>query len=290
MMNNPAVGSVIELYRSSHIQDHIGVEREFKKKIQAVWRRAARLSGEEMKISCPTVCTKLDNNYVKDAMQACRAMACDLGMDKFNLGRKLVKKSMIAPDHPFKIGLFFDDLGDEGFSNVMRRIGLRSMDEIFGRISREEKLQFYIPDWGRALLRCTEEKIRLMEMYRVKERILDYRVVSMILDIDEGHPDASTAILSDYIKDYLSEVDIGQSRMNEISLYEGEYIDGVVAKKEGDCLVVYLFIRTPEFYTWYIGALEVIKETIEFVLKQAKKDDCYLLWRDDIIEVQSQDN
>ena len=286
MMNNQAVGSVIELYRSSCIQTHIGIEREFKKKIKAVWRRAARLSGG-FEVSCPVVLTKSKNNYVKDAMQTCRAMACDLGMDNLDFGRKLVKKSIIAPDHPFKTGLFFDDQGDEGFSNVMQKIGLRSMDEIFGRSSEEEKLQFYIPDWERALLRCTEEKIRLTMMCRNKERILDYRVVSMSLNIDESHPDASVAILSDYVKDYLSEVDTGQPIINEISLYGGEYIDGVVAKKEGNFLVMYLIIRTPEFYTWYIGALEVIRETIEFVLKQAKKEECYLLWRDDIIEVQS---
>lgn len=289
MMSDSGVGSVIELYRSNHIQAHIGVEREFKKKIQAVWGRAARLSGEELKIPpSPMVCTQSKNRHVKDAMQTCRAMACDLGMDKLDFGRKLVKKSVVDPDHSFKVGSFFDDQGDEGFSNVMRQIGLRSIDEIFGRSSEEEKLQFYIPDWEKALLRCTEEKVKLVMMRQERRRILDYRVVSMALNVDECHPDASAAILSDYMKEYLNEVDIDQSTMSEIALYEGEFIDGVVAKKEGDYLVIYLIIRTPKFYIWYIEALEVIKETIEFVLKQAKKEECYLLWRDDIIGMESQ--
>lgn len=286
MRNNSRARSIIELFRSPNLQSLVGIEREFRYKINAVWKRAARLSGEELEVSCPMVCVRLEDKYVKDAMQACNAMACELGMDELDYGKKIEKKSKVFSDHFFKVGLFFDGQGAESFSFVMQQLGLKTMDEIFGRCPKGEKLQFCVPDWGAALLRCAEEKAKLKRMYLEKQRVLDYRVVTMVFNLENERQEVSSFVLSEYVKDYLSKVDEGQGGTEEIVLYGEETIEGVVLKKEGDRLVVCLIVKTKEFYIWYLEALEVIQETIEFVLSQKRVEEYYLLWKEGNVEVE----
>lgn len=206
----------------------------------------------------------------------CKEYAKSLGLDEWgddNLTKfKVEENSTLYPEHMFKIGYFRSSYNGGGINRVLANMGLPTLGDIMGA---EDEYVFQ-PNWKKALdnVESVIEQLKTNGAYRVEAISGNWfkdngikseaQALEVFMKEMEGHKGA----------DYGYSNANGHFYMNDpikvLALIPGKQ----TILGERDCT----YVVTESDNTWYIQALEIVKETIQYVLNSETEEQYYLHW------------
>jgi hypothetical protein len=200
-----------------------------------------------------------------------------------NLAEKIEKDSVIDPEHYFKIGYFRSSYNGGGFDAVMNRLGLATLWEIFDAHDGE-----FTPDWHQALDNVNHA-IKSFEKY-LNSDLAKYDVMeiqaSPSTHVEINNEQDALKIFSEELKNNKQRPKgFGGSYSNHAGKFfldKDEAVKAVAfipgkAKFMGD-KSVYVVYETDDKYMWYLRALKIVRETIQYVLAQKDPQNYYMYW------------
>lgn len=185
-------------------------------------------------------------------------------------------KSTIHPGHLFKVGYFRSSYNSSGIDSVLETIGVPTLYHIFG-VKNDSDVQK--PNWEKAL----EEVRKAIKLLKEKKETTEGSHYALQISHYE-----TPAVRSekDAIRVFKSHYERPDPTFGAYSNTEGFFspkeplaVKGVVhgasiLKKPA----VYLIIENKERLDWYIQALEIVEETIQYVLSQPSPKSYTLYW------------
>lgn len=212
-----------------------------------------------------------------NAREHLKQHANSLGLDDWgsdNEGKHSVEFNCEKyPDHQFKVGYFRSSYNDSGIQRILSNLGLPTLKDVFGY---DEEYVFQ-PNWEKSLSfiqqlrQCLSEKdgYRVQKisgnMFSTPEIKTEQQALAAFLNEKQGNPG------------------INYNYSNKVGTFNFVEPDKIIAYIPGtykllgperEC--VYVIYESDN--KWYEQALEIVQETIEFVLKQEDKEKYYLHW------------
>lgn len=180
------------------------------------------------------------------------------------------------PDHLFKLGYFRSSYNGAGINSVAKRLGLPSLYDIFNPPNDYE----FKPDWYDA----EDRAVAALDDWKEAQANEKYDVIDVspnMFDPDYGARNSTQAL-----KFFQRNADRDPKPLfREFSCMDGQFfldglkvfgaIPGKTATFNQPC--VYLIIESAGLDS-YVQAMEIVLETIRFVLAQPDADDYYLTW------------
>ena len=259
------MGLDIYLYRYENFEETRRKEDLYSEKSEKMWEEAGdydSLSDEQKE-----AIRKKVSDY-----------ALSLGLDKDGDDESMYEKVEIDhpdyPDHYFKIGYFRNSYNEAGIQRILKNLDLPTLDDVFNTSDGE----YYVkPDWQKAL----ENVESLISEFKKKGA---YRVRAVYPEKFGGEVPKSEAealkIFQEEIDKHEGKCDYNYSNVKgEFSFHEPQKVLAMIPGQnyifnDRPCT----FIITESDNTWYIQALEIVKETCKFVLSKEDKEKYYLRW------------
>lgn len=219
----------------------------------------------------------LSDEKKDEIREKCKQYAESLGLDEWG-SDKVNKKSIEIdsekyPDHYFKIGYFRSSYNNGGINRILQNLGLGNLYDIF---PHSEGDYAFKPDWEESLKTVNDiiEKFKSKGAYRVEAISGNWFKDNEI----NSEQEALNAFLSEQEKSRSGDFNYSNAVGH---FYSSEPLK-VLAIIHGrqtvfgtrDCS----YVITESDNTWYLNALEIVKNTIEWVLSQENKDQYYLHW------------
>ena len=202
------------------------------------------------------------------------------GLDEYGSSNNITGieiDSKIHPDNMFKIGYLRSSYNSGGINSVLKRIGCPDLYDIF-----EPGDDYYVTvDWQQAQARAQVAVDRLREYMTSDMAMYDVMEVSGYDPV--GSKEEALALLKKEISQPHAFKGGYSNRFGDW-FPEGTTIVGAVPGKPsmfGGNPTYYLFTKSDEpggNYKWYLEALEVTKEMIDYVLAQPDPDNYFLSW------------
>jgi hypothetical protein len=184
--------------------------------------------------------------------------------------------SRIHPDNMFKIGYLRSSYNSGGINSVLKRIGCPDLYDIF-----EPGDNYYVTvDWQQAQARAKIAVDRLREY--MSSEMAAYDVIEVSGFDPVGSKEEALALLKQELG-RKSAFGGGYSNRAGDWFPEGLQIVGAVPGKSSFMgqPTYFLFTKSDEVggnYKWYLEALEVTQEMIDYVLAQPDPDNYFLSW------------
>lgn len=201
-----------------------------------------------------------------------------LGIAEEDICRERVElSSLIHPEHQFKIGYFRSSYNDSGINRILDTVCGKNLHHIFC----SENSSYYIkPDWENAL-RVTDDLITKLNDHvnkiNVSVSAVDVRDTS-----SEKLPTSTNEALTLYIEEFLKNPSLpfDGAYSNSVGLFSMKNAQKVKAFIPGvrynrPCVYI---VHEETTFSWYIEALEIVKETIKYVLEQPDREKYILHW------------
>jgi len=203
------------------------------------------------------------------ARTRCKALAAtlELNEDGEYPGREEVRlDSEKYPDHLFKIGYWRSSYNQAGLNNYLHRLGLPTL----WVLNPKDEYEF-TPDWEQALSDAQSLLASLKEVVGSPTGAYNVITVHNFSVIKEVASDAQAL---EVFKEELGRNPEWQSYSNSNGYF---YLDGIdvraIIPGKEDVYVVYKGDDS-----WYVEALEIVVETIEYVLAQPDPETYHLVW------------
>lgn len=182
--------------------------------------------------------------------------------------------SAIDKEHYFKIGYFRSSYNGGGIERVLKNLDVPGLHEIF----QPDGEYVFQPDWEAALARV-ESSISILQG---KGNYRCFSVSSNMFSSGEGMPADEKQALDCFLKQ-LDQEHFGEggysNKDGHFYLKEPLQVFGIIPGTY-DLLGVrpctYIVMKGEN--EWYITALQIVKETIEYVLSKPDKEKYYLHW------------
>jgi hypothetical protein len=204
-----------------------------------------------------------------------------LGLDKYGCDityrDRIENDSAKYPEHYFKVGYFRSSYNGSGINSILKDLGIPDLYDIF---QPEDEYEFS-PNWSYAL-DVVQESIKLLKKdkgYRVEA------ISANMFSPDEVMKSPQQALK--VFNDKLDEMSKSKSGFNWFSNRDGHfYLDNkglqVHALLPGKDFMqrpcTFAVYKLKDGNKYYLQALEIVKETIEYVLKQEDPQAYYLSW------------
>lgn len=261
------MGLDVYVYRYEDFEATIKLEAEYNRRSDLIWDQ---VGGHGV------VYNDLTDAEKDEARKQVNAVQEQLGLGKY--GEDSNRKTLLElpstkyPEHYFKIGYFRSSYNSGGFNSVVSNIVGSGLGEVFDI----EDDYIVKPDWMESKERAT---CLLGKLNATIEQNGSHRV----MDINIGH---KWKVKS---SEEALEVFVDQKKKNKredafrsYSCLEGDFfLEGIniVAMISGEQFGSdYMFCVYEADLSWYIQALEIVIETIEYVLEQEDTDKYYLHW------------
>lgn len=201
-----------------------------------------------------------------------------IGDDNNSMRECIELPSSKYPTHQFKIGYFRSSYNDSGINRILDTVCGKTLGDIFK--SAEIADSYYIkPNWENAL-RVTEDLI-----LKLTDHMRKINVSVSTVDIPIGGssklPTSTKEALTAYIEEFLrGRVPFDGAYSNSVGLFSIKSAQKVKALIPGlrysrPCVYI---IHEETSFSWYIESLEIVKETIEYVLAQPDNQKYYFHW------------
>lgn len=258
------MGLDIYLYRYDNFEDTQRREKEHSEFSEKNWA-----STEERPYESLTEEEK-DELRRKDKENAASLGLDDWGSDKEN--KECIEiPSEKYPDHYFKIGYFRSSYNSGGIERILRNMGLPTLSHVFNNHGEEYEFQ---PNWEESL----EAINALILLFKEKGA---YRVNSVSANMfKDSEVDSESRALEIFLEQMKKASEFNYTNSDgEFYLNEPIKVLAMIPGKqrifgERDCV----YVVTESDNTWYLQALEIVKETIEYVLSRENKEQYYLHW------------
>lgn len=195
------------------------------------------------------------------------------GSDKTNV-EQIEEPHPDYPDHYFKIGYFRSSYNEGGIERILRNLGLPTMSDIFNH----DDEYYFQPNWENSLVRCEE----VIEMFKQKGAYRVHHVSGNMFQPPKIHSEKEAL---DIFMEELNRRKPGDEGYNynningEFSFHEPQKVLAMIPGtykifNEQPCV----YVVTESDNTWYINALEIVRDTIKYVLSKENKEQYYLHW------------
>lgn len=222
--------------------------------------------------------SELSEDQKNELREKSKAYAESLGLDEWGID-EIGKENMERPhekypDHYFKIGYFRSSYNNSGIERILRNMDLPTLSDVFQHKGEEYHFR---PNWEGSLERINS----LIEEFSKKGA---YRVNSVA---ENMFRESTIGSEKDALSVFLEEMEEAKkggpssytNRNGEFYLDEPIKVLGMIPGTQNiigkrKCM----YVVTESDNTWYIQALEIIRDTIQFVLDQEDKEKYYLHW------------
>ncbi len=240
--------------------------------------REGRYEEETNKLWENKVYANMPEDEKNEIRTKSKSIASELGLDEYGTDTvskiRIEKDSLINPEHYFKVGYFRSSYNDGGINRILGNLGVPDLNDIF---SPDDKYCFQ-PDWDKSL-KNVKKSIKILES-KGNYRCFD---VSENLFGNDGQPTNEKQALEIFLKEQKRKDGFGDGGYSNKDghFYINEPIK-VLALIPGtrnllrEMKCTYIIMEGEN--KWYIEALKIVKETIEFVLSQPDKEKYYLHW------------
>ncbi len=231
----------------------------------------------------------------KDKAQAeCDALKRLMGLDKNGSDpqdQRITMDSPIDPEHYFKIGYFRSSYNDGGLNHILRNLGMLDLYGIFAHESGDE--YHFAPDWEASLVRANET----IEKYAAYLASPKGQFLVSTWDALKTGPISEAEALDLYMAEdakYEARKASSPEATKQLTCYENALalfflkgvslhalISGTRQSWRGSAEpTLYLVYKREETgkENWYLTALKIVRETIEYVLAQPDKEQYYFHW------------
>jgi hypothetical protein len=223
-------------------------------------------------------------------------------MDEYRKEREADKEESVTDDdisielaskkHPeehFKVGYFRSSYNGSGTNQVLGKAGVMTLNEIFD-VKGDEYLQF--PDWDASLVRAKKALADLQDAAKNKNYGVQEMKYEFIASPRAAAPvnDELEALNSfmEEVKQHTPKEGEKDSGFRDYSCSKGEFhLDGekvfgfihgmkkhFLSGRPEPCL----YIVTQGYLEHYVPSLEIVVETIEYVLAQPDREKFYMRW------------
>lgn len=260
-------------------------------------REAVRKAEEAHEQFCKTLWAGLTYDEATEAQREeiarkSRKKAEELGISDYshNSVIEVNEPSATSPGHLFKLGYFRSSYNEGGIERVMRNLSLPTLSDIFGYADEYE----FKPDWDLALAQVT----KAIDGYSAHLKSDAGRYLVTQVKPYFGHGVETEAQARELVLQAMKRYDGPDFRA--FSNRDGEFwldglkVVGIVTKKydpPASSDVIGRIINTPSVFVvyerekepeqgedWYLTALKIVRESIEFVIAQPDRQDFYLVW------------
>lgn len=219
---------------------------------------------------------KLTENQKDELNKKLREYAKSLGLNEWGSDEltkfQVEEDSKKYPEHMFKVGYFRSSYNGAGINRILSNMGLPTLDDIF-----EVDGQYHVkPNWKKAL---ENVDFVLAELYSKPA----YRVEAI-----SGNIFRETSVRSEAqaLQIFLNQSNDKNNLQHNYSSAEGHFYFSEPVKVlalipgkqtilgERDCT----YMVTESDNKWYIESLEIVKETIEYVINSEMEEQYYLHW------------
>lgn len=199
---------------------------------------------------------------------------------------KIETDSTKHPEHMFKIGYFRSSYNDGGINRIMHNFGLPGLYEIFEHGDDYE----FAPDWKKAKERVREAIEGYATQISMYGELHVLTVQSNIFAKDDVLPKDQSEALKIFKAEEDRKAKGGAFTKGVWTNKDGTFaLEGmnVVAFIPGTnnilgehpcTYVVYREEKKDDEANWYLQALEIVEETIDFVLSQPHPEQYYFHW------------
>lgn len=259
------MGLDVYLYKYENYEQSISREREYETKENELW---AAGGGYDFMTDTAKETTRTKLKGIADSLGL-----NDWGSDE-TTRKKIEKDSKVDPEHYFKIGYFRSSYNEGGINRVLDNLGIPGLYDIF----QPNEQYCFRPDWDSALIKCNEA----IELLLTKGNYRVFKVHENIFGSNVPLPTDEKSALEIFTKEVERQSDFAGYENGHGHFYPKEPIQ-IFALIPGrfdfmgrvlNC--VYLIAKGEN--DWYLNALKIVKETIEYVLAQPDKEKYYLHW------------
>lgn len=258
------MGLDIYLYKNPDLAESQRKRQEYEERTNKLWEDA----GEYQSL------TDEQKDSIRDQS---KAIALELGLNEYGEDSNDIRveepSKVVAEEHYFKIGYFRSSYNSGGIQRILRNFGLNDLNWVF---NNPESTYEFVPDWNQALSRIDQliEDFSKVGGYRV-DAVSD----NMFKEPDvRSEAQALSAFLEETARERVTEHNYSNAK-GEFFLAEPLKVLALIPGTQtvlGERKCVYVITESDN--TWYSQALQIVKETIEFVLSQDDKEQYYLHW------------
>ena len=264
------MGLDIYLKKCSDLPKAIADSEEAERQIDAAWEK----SGLEY--------DQLTDEQRDEIRAAAQAASLALNCNEYGTSNLIIDcqeiNSALYPEHLFKIGYWRSSYNSGGINSILSRRGVPNLYDIFQPWLNQGDDYYVCPDWEDALTATNTAIARLEEFLASpagKYDVIECRGI-------ERAADAATAMKL-FTKE-LSTYDSGSpsrwaNYCNGVGYFWFDTLK-VVSQIQGPGQTSYLIVEREqtEEPDWYLQALHVVRETIEYVLAQPDSEQYFLGW------------
>lgn len=260
------MGLDIYLYRYDNYEKTRELEEKHNEFSNKLWEEAGEYDS-------------LTEEQKNEISQKVKDYAISLGLDKWGSDKTtcecIEEPHPSYPDHYFKIGYFRSSYNSGGIEKILRNLDLPTMHDIFNHPGEEYHFQ---PNWEESLVRCEQ----VIEMFKEKGAYRVHHVSGNMFSPPKIHSEkeALDIFLEELSKQKPNDEGYNYSNINgEFSFHEPMKVLAMIPGthkifNEQSCV----YVVTESDNTWYIQAIEIIRDTIKYVLSKENKEQYYLHW------------
>lgn len=259
------MGLDVYLYKYENKSETDRLEQEYQTVSKANWNEAGNY--ETMTQEQKDLVSAKNKSFAKSLGLS------DYGSDDKNKV-KIEMDSPLDKEHIFKIGYFRSSYNGSGINRVLSNLNVPDLHEIF-----EPNDEYcFQPNWETALEK-SNKSISVLEkkdnyrcfnvspsIFRQSECTSEKQAIEIFMEELNKEDDTSFENYSTYKGHFYH-----KEPLKVLALISGT---GSTLKKEVPC--TYVIIEGEN--SWYLTALKIVKETIEYVLSQPDKEKYYLHW------------
>lgn len=267
------MGLDVYLYHYQNLGEAQALEGQYEKESEQIWEQA----GNGKKYDEMTEAEKNQAKALRDKLKA------KLNLDECGEVKnkeQIEIPSRFYPQHYFKVGYFRSSYNEGGFNSVMGNVGLPDLYSIFPEASLKEYQ--VIPDWKEAQKRCRFALNRFkgfLKSDKAKFRVTFCHHISKV-----GSANKALEIFTKELagrKKTKGELYSFSNKDGDFFLKDPLRVRAVMPGKTASGMFegVYLIYEAEDnSYDWYFQALEIVNETIEYVLVHSKPGIWVLHW------------
>lgn len=260
------MGLDIYLYKYENFEDTQEKERDYNDTSEAIWEAAGEYDS-------------LTTENKDEIRNKIKEYAVSLGLDEGGDDPRKERVEMNHPDYPdhyFKIGYFRSSYNEGGIERILRNLGLPTMHDIFEKENEEYCFQ---PDWEKSLASVEDVIVRFGGAGAYRVRSISHNIFK--------DPSTTPSSAAEAMKVFNDQLQRGSNEYN-YSNSDGEFCfhesEKVVAFIPGTDKIFRpapcIYVVTESDNSWYIKALEIVRDTCKYVLSQKDKEKYYLHWSD----------
>lgn len=244
------MGLDVYLEKFEDLEKHKQVEEKYGKEESKIWSFGGKKYDD------------LTEEEKKEASDKCNLLRKKLKVEEYE-GKGIRFNSSKYPKHYFKVGYFRSSYNEGGINRILENSIHFDLYNIFD-VGRGD--HYIVPDWEKAREK-TKQAIELFSLF-IKETPFRVTRASGFHNKVSGEEEA----LQVFLKELKTNPKGDYSCMRGDFMFSGLKINAVIQGKEDTYLIYKANLD------WYVKALEIVLETIDYVLKQKDKEKYALYW------------